>query len=72
MLRGYIPDNHDIFVAEEHEREERRKREILEHGIGECAHCEEPVLDYESYYNVNGAIVHSDCGLDWLWQFKVH
>ena len=67
-----IPDNHDIFVAEEREREARLEREVLEYGIGVCEFCGEPVLSYDDYYNVDGKLIHGECGLDWLWQFKAH
>lgn len=65
-----IPDNHDILVAEERAREDRWRREVQEYGIGVCNHCGEPVLSYDSRYDVNGVLLHRDCGLDWLDQFK--
>ena len=65
-----IPDNYDIWAANEHEREIRWQREVEEHGLGACAHCGDPVLDYEEYYEINGELIHGDCILDWLEKFK--
>ena len=39
--------------------------------IGECSCCHEPIYEYEDHYNIDDEILlHDDCGLDWLQQFK--
>lgn len=62
-----IPDNEDIRLAEESRREQSRK----EHVVGVCANCGEEVLSYEEHYNINGDLVHGDCVMVWLEQFRV-
>ena len=62
-----IPDNEDMRLAEERRLEQARK----EHIVGVCEKCGEEVLDYEEHYNINGELIHGDCVMDWLEQFRV-
>lgn len=34
--------------------------------IAYCEHCNEPIYDYEEYWNFDGDRVHDDCLTDWL------
>ena len=40
--------------------------------IGICEHCGQPIYEYEDYYCIDDmdVLLHDDCGLDWLNQFK--
>lgn len=48
------------------------ERAEKEHMIGCCAVCDEAVYDYDSYYDINGELVHDDCGLDWLMEYRIN
>lgn len=62
------PDNFDIWDAHERKMERAEK----EHMIGCYAVCDEAVYDYDSYYDINGELVHDDCGLDWLMEYRIN
>ena len=42
--------------------------------IGYCTCCKEPIYKWDDYYKIteisNDLVLHDDCGLDWLRQFK--
>lgn len=38
--------------------------------IGECEYCHEPIHEGEDYYDIDGTLLHDDCDLDWLRQYK--
>ena len=65
-----VPDYYEIWEANERVREAKWQREVDEHGIGVCEYCGEPVLDYDSHYDIRGELVHSDCIMEWLEEFK--
>lgn len=48
--------------------ENHANREVPEVGI--CEVCHEPIHPWEDYYDVEGTLLHDDCGLDWLKQYK--
>lgn len=38
--------------------------------IGECAFCNSEIMEWEDYYDIDGALVHDDCIFDYIHQFK--
>lgn len=40
-------------------------------AIGACEYCGEPIYQGEPYYELeDGTLLHDDCDLDWLHQFR--
>lgn len=49
----------------------RQERYAEQHRVGRCAQCGEAVHDYDDRYQFeDGTIVHDECVLDWIAQFK--
>ena len=64
----FYSDN-PVCDAEQHMAMQERYEQ--EHRVGKCAQCGEPVHDYDDYYEFeDGNLVHDDCVLDWIAQFK--
>ena len=42
-----------------------------EHKIGACAGCGGDIYDDESYYDIDGELVHEDCIDRWAEQYRV-
>ncbi|GIM28430.1 hypothetical protein CPJCM30710_10960 [Clostridium polyendosporum] len=38
--------------------------------IGECECCNSGIMPWEDYYDIEGILIHDDCGVDYLQQFK--
>lgn len=62
MSRNYAVDN------PERDAEEYASRELP--VIGKCEHCGEDIYSWETHYNVEGLLLHDDCAIDWLNQFR--
>ena len=54
------------FERYDHEQTENNRK----HYKCNCAQCGETVYDYEDYYDFYGDVVHDDCILDFVAQFK--
>lgn len=54
--------------AERHAAMQDRYAEL--HRVGRCAQCGEDIHDYDDYYDFENDIVHDDCVLDYIAQFK--
>lgn len=39
-------------------------------SIGKCVCCRTDIMNYEDYYDIDGLLVHDDCGIDFLNEFK--
>lgn len=65
-----VPDSYDMFEAHMREQEQRQEEVEEEHKIGHCAHCKEPVLDYDDYYDFDGELVLAECVMEYLEKFK--
>ena len=58
-----------IADFEQWDAEQNRKRE--QHRVGRCAQCGEDIYDYDDYYEFeDGNLVHDECVIDWIAQFK--
>ena len=62
MSRNYFRDDP---IADAHDYSNRELP-----VIGKCEHCNKGILSWETHYNVEGLLLHDDCALDWLNQFK--
>ena len=60
----------DDPVADFDTWDRRQYEEQERHNIGKCAHCREPVYDYEEHYDFDGDLVHDDCLRGWAENFK--
>lgn len=60
----------DDPVADFNQWDAEQNRRQQEHRIGRCAQCGEDIHDYDDYYDFDGTIVHDDCVLDYIAQFK--
>lgn len=45
--------------------------DLDEHKIGTCAGCGGDIYDDESYYDIDGELVHEDCLDRWAEQYRV-
>ena len=64
-----IPDNYDMWLAYEADKDRMRQEEIRDYGIGHCAHCDDAVLYYEEHYTIHGDLVHGLCLMEYLRKF---
>lgn len=39
-------------------------------AIGKCASCSVEIMEWEDYYDIDGLLIHDDCGIKFLNQFK--
>lgn len=54
--------------AEAYDRQLERNAE--RHCIGRCAHCGEPVHDWDDHYDFDGVLVHDDCLYGWAENYR--
>lgn len=38
--------------------------------VGTCEACREEIREDETYYDIEGDLLHEDCLLDWAWKYR--
>ena len=38
--------------------------------VGICESCREEIRADETYYDIEGDLLHEDCLLDWAWKYR--